>query len=223
MFKRQHYIFSIDSVPGFVVGSDNVPNPLSKKMMKCDRHAVMKLKYRTNPWLRENNNCLFRNLTSGYEKYLLDGARNKLNRPYILMACRLLKTYLKNSKYPNQLSGLITSYHIKNARMHCIFHLHNETTGVKQARGYMMYFLKNAIETNHLPHFFRGNPCVRQMFPNFPMTDRYSPYNLFETINDESLRHGRLGFQIACTELNGLYEESIYLDHRYLERLDNIT
>ena len=234
LFSKEE-IFSIDFVPGILIKRDDIPDPYTSKeysvtRMSCDRHAVMKWQNvnKKNPDIHEDNYKLcFSNSTSGYEKQVFDVARRNSSQRYILTACRVLKTYLKNTRSPNQLSSLISSYHIKNACMYCILLLtvpsdNNTLIGVKQALGYMVYFLKQAIEKKYLPHFFHGNPWVLVMFPEFPTSGESTPYNLLETTNSETHTQGGVGFKQALRELHGLYDEQCDLDGEYITRIDNI-
>lgn len=221
-----HELFSVDFVPGILIESDNVFNPLTKCMMTCERHAVMKWRNKNNPDIPEADyDFIFRNSTSGYEKHVLDVAYHNVNQRYILTAIRLLKTYLKNTSNPNQLPDLINSYHIKNAGMFCILFLtqpnkRNLITGVKQALGYLLFFLQQAIDKKHLPHFFHGNVWVLQMFPDFQLSS--SSYNLLETTNSETLTQGRRGFQQALRELKGLYDERTELNDECIESINSL-
>jgi hypothetical protein len=216
-----------DLVPGMCLSSDRVPDPYtvhdvhqSHTAMLCERYGVMKWVSKKNPDIPESEKeFLWRNSTCGYEKHILDVARRNQSQRYVMTACRLLKGALCGFKSTSidQLGSVVKSYHLKNICFYCILFLtipskEKTLSGVTEALGYFVKYLKLSIEEGYLPHFFHGNPYLHTMFPGSPFEEEVEGYNLFASKDPETLRQARYSLPRFLQSLNGLYREERLLD-----------
>lgn len=225
-----------DLVPALCLSSDTVPDPYTfqgfnqsfhhhstsyeDREMSCERYGVMKWVGENNQFIPANNkDILWRKSTCGYEKHSLDVARRNQSQRYILTACRLLKGALhnfnRNSLGKSQLESVVKSYHLKNICLYCILFLtirskEKKLSGVKEALGYFIKYLRLSIDAEVLPHFFYGNPYIDLMFPWTSFEEE--TYNLFSFKDPQTLRQARLILPKFLQTLSGLYYEEWKLD-----------
>lgn len=214
-----------DIVPALLLRTDGIPNPYTAKSylqgseMDCPVYAVMK-------WAHKSKDAagvidaehLWRECTSSYEKVILDIGRRNDSQKYLMTACRILKTYVKNQPGHVQLHGVAASQCLKTICFYCILFLtipsdKNRLQGVREALGYFLYCLKICIENHNLPHFFFGNPYLQEMFPNSSFCrHQLKQKNLYSPFKTETFWQAERALNIMLRELSGLYTEFENLD-----------
>ncbi|WAQ98236.1 hypothetical protein MAR_022609 [Mya arenaria] len=193
----------LDFVPAFLLRYDTTTS-YEGVLMQCPIHAVCK-------WAEDNSFKALKTAdqsriwvvkSTGYEKHILDVARENERKLYILTALRILKTYfVKTKKYakesggsPPQIVSVLKSYHLKQLAFYLLNYLchkypHFEVDGVQIALLYFIDIIRVALMEKRLPHlFFSDNNVIETMLPGYPLLP--SPklrFDLFRNIPNDSL------------------------------------
>ncbi|XP_052688070.1 uncharacterized protein LOC128166753 isoform X2 [Crassostrea angulata] len=217
----------IDLVPGILLSIDEFPkNMLNRNsFISCERYGVMKWVNKKNHHIpKQDGDLIWRNSTCGYEKCIFDIAQKNSSQLYVMTACRLLKWALRKvtSSTNNQLGSVLKSYHLKNLCFYCILFLtipfeRKRLSGVTEATGYFIEFIRLSLEAGNLPHFFHGNPCLSDIFPGSVFGEEKTKYNMFAMNSEETLVQARLGFKDFKRTLDGLYLERDQLDYKIIK------
>lgn len=127
-----------------------------------------------------------------------------------------MKTLVKGLRErPNQAAVLLSSYHLKTVAMYCILLLTVPTkltspgyrlSGVREALGYFLSFLKSALEKECLPDFFLGNEHLDKIFPGSYFSNIRIKYNLFVKENPELVEAAKFGFPELESFLAGCFD-----------------
>lgn len=193
-----------------------------KGSIPCERYGVLKWVNKRNDHIpKENGDLIWRSSTCGYEKCIFDIAQKNPSQLYVMTACRLLKWALQNDAN-NQLGSVIGSYHLKNLCMYCILFLtipseQNRLSGVTEAMGYFIEFIRISLEAKYLPYFFFGNPYLHDMIPGCTFGTERATYNMFAKNSATTLIHARLGFMKLTRKLHGLYMKRGQLDKKKIK------
>lgn len=216
----------IDLVPSILLSTEQFPNTLlnEKGSIPCERYGVMKWINKKNHHIpQENGDLIWRNSTCGYEKCIFDIAQKNPSQRYVMTACRLLKWALRKvANGNNQLGSVIKSYHLKNLCLYCILFLtipseQNRLSGVTEAMGYFIEFIRISLETKYLPYFFFGNPYLHDMIPGCTFGTERATYNMFAKNSAKTFIHARLAFRDFKQILHGLYLEREQLDNKKIK------
>ncbi|XP_052795651.1 uncharacterized protein LOC128228394 [Mya arenaria] len=212
-FKAAEQVFDIgplkdkdmdlDFVPAFLLRHDQTTS-YEGELLKCPIHAVCK-------WAEENSlkaleiadqTRIWDVKSTGYEKHILDVAREDERKLYILTALRILKTYfVKTKKYakesgcaPPQIVTVLKSYHLKQLAFYLLNYLchkypHFVVDGVQKALMYFIDAIRVALKEKHLPHlFFSDNNVIETMLPGYPLLPGPKlRFDLFRKIPNDSL------------------------------------
>lgn len=214
----------IDLVPSILQSAEQFPSTLlnEKGSIPCERYGVLKWVNKRNDHIpKENGDLIWRSSTCGYEKCIFDIAQKNPSQLYVMTACRLLKWALQNVAN-NQLGSVIGSYHLKNLCMYCILFLtipseQNRLSGVTEAMGYFIEFIRISLEAKYLPYFFFGNPYLHDMIPGCTFGTERATYNMFAKNSATTLIHARLGFMKLTRKLHGLYMKRGQLDKKKIK------
>lgn len=217
----------IDLVPGILLSIDEFPkNVLNREsFIYCERYGVMKWVNKKNQHIpKQDGYLIWRNSTCGYEKCIFDIAQKNPSQLYVMTACRVLKWALRkvSSSANNQLGSVLKSYHLKNLCLYCILFLtipleQNRLSGVTEAMGYFIQFIRITLEAKYLPYFFFGNPHLHDMIPGCTFGSERATYNMFAKNSAETFIHARLGFKDFKRILHGLYLEREQLDYQKIK------
>ncbi|XP_052230411.1 uncharacterized protein LOC127844338 isoform X1 [Dreissena polymorpha] len=197
----------VDLVPAYRLREDKTTR-YEERFLNCPIHAVCK-------WVTQVESAeriVWDLKTLGYEKHILDVARENRRKLFILTALRIVKTYfVRRSKYakisgvaPPQLVTVLKSYQLKQIAFYALYYLCHRfpdipLKGATEALAYYLELLDITLVSKRLPHFFYGCSIVNKMLPGFPQNFGFQlRYNLFQTIDDESLSRAR---QSLCDDL----------------------
>ncbi|KAK3604421.1 hypothetical protein CHS0354_008748 [Potamilus streckersoni] len=118
-----------------------------------------------------------------------------------MTACRIVKTFMSKEKdkrlaeqLPLPISTFLRSFYMKNITFYCMLFT-KSVTGVYQALGYFLGFLKISLEEESLPEFFHGNYLLQN---DFPFCAEGGQVNLFENVSRDTLINARRSFGTCC-------------------------
>lgn len=214
---------NVDFVPGFVLDNEKISIPgavlssYEDKPVIFPRYGLMKWVNKENRNIDETDkNFIWRSCSSSYERFMFDLCVVSEERCYIRTACRVMKTLVKGLRErPNQAAVLLSSYHLKTVAMYCILLLTVPTkltspgyrlSGVREALGYFLSFLKSALEKECLPDFFLGNEHLDKIFPGSYFSNIRIKYNLFVKENPELVEAAKFGFPELESFLAGCFD-----------------
>jgi len=204
----------VDVVPGLLLRYDN-NTKYEGMLLNCPIHAVCKWAEQERGKALEfvDASLVWSVNTNGYEKHLLDIARQDRRNMYILTALRIVKTYFVRKKAiakeadhaPPQIVTVLKSYHLKQIALYLMFylcHLHPSyrLDGAGTATSYFIDIISTALNVKRLPHFFYSNNNLQVMLPDYPCSDgRSLKYDLFRGISHEALNQAKLSLQDHLT------------------------
>lgn len=224
--KIQDNVFgyvNVDFVPGFVLDSEIISIPgavvssFEDKPVIFPRYGLMKWINKENKYIDENDkNFIWRSCSSSYENFMFDLCVVSKERCYIRTACRVMKTLVHMLRqHQNQAANLLSSYHLKTVAMYCILLLTVPTkltspgyrlSGVREALGYFLSFLKLAMKKEVLPDFFLGNEHLDKIFPGSCFSKTRIKYNLFDKETPELVKSAKFGFPEFEKVLAGCFD-----------------
>ena len=202
-YKKHEREISIDVVPAFVMKYDEIKLPAycKRASVKCPVYAVLK-------W--EVEDFVWRICYSGYEKHIIDEARNVIKGQMILTAFRLMKKFnklplLKPSESCSEDDPVVSSYQLKNLMFYVLVwllekHPEIEVNGVQQVLPYFVVFLEESTRHGKLPHFFYSSSMS-------PFSKESMRYNLFER-----MASSKKDLERFCTNIRQLLGYGTYLD-----------
>ncbi|KAL3886746.1 hypothetical protein ACJMK2_026723 [Sinanodonta woodiana] len=206
-------VIDIDVVPAMIIYTEKAKG--TRGFIECPRYAVVK-------WMDENQAkssnfdnaaMIWRLCTSGYEKHYMDLARNDKEKRYIMTACRIIKTFMSKEKEksrknqpPLPISTFLRSFYLKNIAFYCMLFT-KSLSGVNEALGNFLGFLKASLETGNLPQFFHGNNFLKEDFPSCAQGGRF---NLFENTSPDTLINVRRSFAEVLSRLSGMYDSQAF-------------
>ncbi|KAH3775142.1 hypothetical protein DPMN_176539 [Dreissena polymorpha] len=193
----------VDLVPAFQLRKDE-RTTYEGHQINCPIHAVCK-------WVgkvERDERLVWDVKTTGYEKHILDMARQSRRKLYIVTALRIVKTYfvkkLKHAKdhniTPPHIVTVLKSYHLKQIAFYLLYYLCHKYPSrplpcAKTAFEYFLNLLLICLRSKSLPHFFYSGTNVGTMLPGFPQNYGFQlRYNMFQKINDESLARAAQSF-----------------------------
>ena len=218
----------VDVVPGLLLRYDNTTK-YEGMLLNCPIHAVCKWAEQERGKALEfvDASLVWSVNTNGYEKHLLDVARQDRRKLYILTALRIVKTYFVRTKaiakkaghVPPQIVTVLKSYHLKQIALYLMFylcHLH-PTFRLHSAHRATLYFIdiiSTALNAKRLPHFFYSNNNVQVMLPGYPRPDgRFLKYDLFRGISHEALNQAKHSLDNQLTPNLGITFDGSGGDH----------
>ncbi|XP_061171926.1 uncharacterized protein LOC133181433 [Saccostrea echinata] len=219
--SRLPFHIDVDFVPGLDLGREAVMIPESVTThpgsIRIDfpRFGLMKWVNKENPHISERDkDFIWRNCSSSYERYMFDMCLGNRERLYIVTSCRVMKALVKVlRKRQNHAANLLTSYHLKTVAMYCILLLTVPTvappdlhiSGVREALGYFLKFLKLVFKKEILPEFFLGNEYLDRIFPDSYFANEHRKYNLFQKENPQQVEAAKYCFGEMEQTLTGCY------------------
>ncbi|XP_062598228.1 uncharacterized protein LOC134259643 [Saccostrea cucullata] len=219
--SRLRFPIDVDFVPGLDLGREAVTIPdtvtTHPGSIRIDfpRFGLMKWVNKENPNITDKDkDFIWRNCSSSYERYVFDMCLGNRERLYIVTACRVMKALVKClRKRQNHAANLLTSYHLKTIAMYCILLLTVPTvappdlhvSGVREALGYFLKFLKLVFEKETLPEFFLGNEYLERIFPDSYFANEHRKYNLFQKEKPKQVEAAKYCFKEMEQTLSGCY------------------
>ncbi|XP_052688665.1 uncharacterized protein LOC128167151 [Crassostrea angulata] len=214
---------NVDFVPGFDLDNEVISIPgavvstFKDTLVTFPRYCLMKWINKENKYIDENDkNFIWRSCSSSFERFMFDLCVVSEERCYIRTACRVMKTLVHMLRHrQNQAAILLSSYHLKTVAMYCILLLAVPTkltspgyrlSGVREALGYFLSFLKSALEKEVLPDFFLGNEHLDKIFPGSYFSKIRIKYNLFDKETPELVKAAKFGFPEFERVLSGCFD-----------------
>lgn len=217
-------ILHIDIVPAMVLYEDEILLDGSKLSV----YAVMK--WRNSP-IPSENQYIWQTCSSGYEGFIFGQKELHPSQLYLMTACRVVMSWMDSQKYKlKHLRKVLESYHLKTVCLHLMSISKVDRTntgniaisGVRQAVGYYMYFLKLSINCKLLPHFFYGNPDLHNMFPQSTFGQELIPKNLYENIDPITNFIAIYDYGKVLFDLRGFFAAECELDKYQLEKIHKL-
>lgn len=214
---------NVDFVPGYILNNEKISIPgavvssLEETPVVFPRYGLMKWINKENNNIDENDKTfIWRSCSSSYERFMFDLCVVSEERCYIRTASRVMKVLVFRLRgRQNQAANLLSSYHLKTVAMYCIFLLTVPTkltspgyrlSGVREALGYFLSFLKSVLEKKVLPDFFLGNEYLDKIFPGSYFSKIHIKYNLFDKENPALVEQAKFGFPEFERVLSGCFD-----------------
>lgn len=209
-------VVNFDIVPGNYTGTEQIqiPSEVTGKqdtLVEFPSFALPKYDNKNNPRLNsEDRELIFRSCTSSYERYMADLCRSSPERQYIMAANCIIKNAIKTlQEEQNPLGNLINSYHLKTIAYHIIMDKtilsKMEITGVKDALGLHLTYIRKYVSERYLPDFFLGNKNLAKIFPGSKILENHRQLNLFWKANPRLLLAAINGLKRLLEILEGCF------------------
>ncbi|CAC5380422.1 unnamed protein product [Mytilus coruscus] len=209
-------VVNYDIVPGKYTGTEQIRIPsgvtgTKDTLVEFPSFALPKYDNKNNPRINsDDRELIWRSCTSSYERYMADLCRSSPERQYIMTANCIIKSVIKTlQEEQNPLGNLINSYDLKTIAYHIIMDKtilsSMKITGVKDALGLHVTYIRKYVSERFLPDFFLGNKDLVKIFPGSKILENRRQLNLFWKANPRLLLAAINGLKRLLEILEGCF------------------